>query len=82
MGVRMLQGDRIAFGEDIARADVADFLAAVAAAAAGQAPDPAGGFSPGFEPRSLIGATLEIYNDGRLPPRVWGHAGDRLRSDA
>lgn len=82
MGVRMLQGDRIAFGEDIARADVADFLTAVAAAAAGQAPDPAGGFSPGFAPRSLIGATLEIYNDGRLPPRVWGHAGDRLRSDA
>ncbi len=78
-GVRVLQGDRIAFGEDIARADVAEFLASVALAIGGdERPD---GFEPNFDRASLTGATLEIYNDGRLAPRVWGHAGGRLRGD-
>lgn len=78
-GVRLLQGDRIAFGEDIARADVGEFLASVTAAVGGQAATD--GFAPDFDRTSLTGATLEIYNDGRLPSHVWGHAGERLRGD-
>jgi uncharacterized protein YbjT (DUF2867 family) len=80
-GVRILQGDRIAFGEDIARADVAEFLAAVAGAVSGGEPAQSSGFAPDFALGSLKGATIEIYNDGRLPPHIWGHAGVRLRSD-
>jgi uncharacterized protein YbjT (DUF2867 family) len=78
-GVRIVQGDRIAFGEDIARADVAHFLADVIA---GPGVSGGGGFAGGFDAASLRGATCEIYNDAGLPGGSWGAARSALLPDA
>jgi len=64
-GVRIVQGDRIAFGEDIARGDLAGFLADIVA------PELCSRFAPGIDPASLQGATFEVFNDDRLTGRVW-----------
>lgn len=57
-GIRIVQGDRIAFGEDIARADAATFLASIVGA---------GVVAAGFDGESLLGATCEIYNAAGIP---------------
>ncbi len=74
-GVRMLQGDRIAYGEDIARADAASFLADVVCSSS------ANGFPPAFERRSLMNSTFEIYNDARIPAGIWQSAARALTPD-
>lgn len=81
-GIRILQGDRLAFGEDIARADVATFLADVAAALLAEpgAPAPAS-FDQGFDPRSMLGATCEIYGTGSIAAGAYASAQPRLTPD-
>ena len=74
-GIRIVQGDRIAFGEDIARADVAAFLADVVG------PTVPCGFADGFNAHSLIGATCEIFNDATIPPERWRARGSTLVPD-
>ncbi len=82
-GVRILQGDRIAFGEDIARADVAAFLADLTVALVGPtgAAAPAG-FAADFDIASMLGATCEIYNTRTLAPGAYASAQRRLTPDA
>jgi hypothetical protein len=75
-GVRIVQGDRIAFGEDIARGDLAAFLADVVA------PEQATRFAAGFDAASLKDATCEVYNDGRIAGNVWASARARLDTGA
>ncbi len=72
-GIRIVQGDRIAFGEDIAREDLGCFLADVADLAPDGSTRSArpGRFSDGFVPASLFGATCEIYNDATVAPEQW-----------
>ncbi len=74
-GVRMVQGDRIAFGEVIARDDLAAMMADIA--------DPAGGrhFAAEFDQASLTGATFEVFNDAAIPGGTWNHAHPALQSD-
>lgn len=74
-GIRIVQGDRIAFGEDIARGDVAAFLADVVA------PGSTTGFARDFDSPSLLGATCEIYNDGTTVPGCWVSAKPGLDLD-
>lgn len=74
-GIRLLQGDRIAFGEDIARADVAAFLADLVGPGRG-------GFEPGFDTDSLLGATFEIFNEATIPGGRWVSARPALLRDA
>lgn len=74
-GVRMVQGDRIAFGEDIARADLAAFLADVLA------PRTDDGFAAGFDADSLLSATCEVFNDHAISGHRWGSARPALRPD-
>jgi uncharacterized protein YbjT (DUF2867 family) len=75
-GVRIVQGDRIAFGEDIARGDLAAVLADVVA------PEQAPRFAAGFDVASLTGATCEVFNDGRIAGQVWASSRARLQPDA
>lgn len=75
-GVRIVQGDRIAFGEDISREDLGEFLADMVS------PPLRSRFDPGFDIRSLLGATCEIYNDGRVPANLWTSIRPRLTADA
>jgi uncharacterized protein YbjT (DUF2867 family) len=74
-GVRIVQHDRIAFGEDIAREDLAEFLADIVA------PPPVSRFDPSFDAASLRNATCEIYNDGRVPAGRWACAQASLAPD-
>lgn len=74
-GIRIVQGDRIAFGEDIARADVAAFLADVVG------PTVPSGFAKSFSAESLIGATCEIFNDATISAEHWLAHGSALRPD-
>jgi uncharacterized protein YbjT (DUF2867 family) len=75
-GVRIVQGDRIAFGEDIARTDLAAFLADIVQPREGD------GFSPDFDRTSLLSATCEVFNDGTLAGGVWDSAAPALRRDS
>lgn len=75
-GVRLVQGDRIAFGEDIAIGDVAAFLADVIAPTAGN------GFEPNFDQGSVLNATFEIYSDTTLPGGRWCSTKAALACDA
>jgi uncharacterized protein YbjT (DUF2867 family) len=74
-GVRIVQHDRIAFGEDIAREDLGEFLADVVLAPAVTR------FDPAFDPASLRNATCEIYNDGRVLADRWTCAQAALAPD-
>ncbi|HWU03444.1 MAG TPA: NAD(P)H-binding protein [Novosphingobium sp.] len=71
-GVRVVQGDRIAFGEDIARGDVACLLADVVAG---------GGLGAAMPAASLAGTTIEIYNDASIAPGIIATARHALRPD-
>lgn len=74
-GVRMVQGDRIAFGEEIARADLAAFLADVLA------PRAEDGFAAGFDADSLLSATCEVFNDQAIIGDRWDSARPALHPD-
>jgi uncharacterized protein YbjT (DUF2867 family) len=74
-GVRIVQHDRIAFGEDISREDLGEFLADIVA------PPALPRFDPGFDAASLRNATCEIYNDGRVAAGVWTCAQTALAPD-
>jgi uncharacterized protein YbjT (DUF2867 family) len=74
-GVRIVQGDRIAFGEDIARDDLAAFLADVVAPNAGPR------FAADFDTASLNDATCEVFNDSRIAGNVWVSSRARLEPD-
>lgn len=75
-GIRIVQGDRIAFGEDIARADLAEFLADIVGGA------PVTRFDPRFEPDSLRGATCEVFNEAGIAADRWTSGRPRLVADA
>lgn len=75
-GIRIVQGDRIAFGEDIAREDVAAFLADVILPAPGSQ-----GFAHDFDTDSLRDATCEIFNDAGVPPETWEAGSPALHTD-
>ena len=71
-GIRIVQGDRIAFGEDVARADVAALLADMAGVCAAEAETPvAARLSPlscdRLSLKGLMNQTFEIYNDATAP---------------
>jgi uncharacterized protein YbjT (DUF2867 family) len=74
-GVRIVQGDRIAFGEDIARDDLAAFLADVVA------PIPGPRFAANFDAASLSNATCEVFNDSRIAGNIWASSRSHLESD-
>lgn len=74
-GVRLVQGDRIAFGEDIAREDVAALLADLACLPV------KGGFAPGIDQRSLCCATIEIFNDATISGGLYACAQNALVPD-
>jgi uncharacterized protein YbjT (DUF2867 family) len=65
--VRVVKGDRIAFGEDIARADVGALLADIAALCVGAAPADGAALAPGLDYEGVLNQTFEIYNDATLP---------------
>ncbi|MBT0670014.1 NAD(P)H-binding protein [Novosphingobium profundi] len=67
-GVRLVQGDRIAFGEDIARGDVAAFLADVLV------PRSADGFPCSVTRGSVANTSFEIFNDASLAGGTWEYA--------
>jgi hypothetical protein len=78
----MVQKDRIAYGEDIARADVASFLADVICdGPAGMAQTRASGFAEDFDVQSLLNATVEIYNDTRISGGRWDASQPSLTPD-
>lgn len=74
----MVQGDRVAFGEDIVRADVATFLADVAGS---RTRFGGPGFTPHFKTACFLGATMEIYNDSAIPPGTWSSRLESLTPD-
>ncbi len=63
-GIRIVRGDRIAFGEDIARADVAMFLAELVRTCLAGSSAPHGPVK--FD--QVFGTAIEIYNDASLAP--------------
>jgi len=63
-GVRIVQGDLIAFGEDIAREDLALILSDIAG-------DSGERFAAPEIAKGLVNATVEVFNDTRLKGECW-----------